>query len=95
MRLQIETTKKFKRNWEENAVEDVKPYLVPQNIFDCVFFEHQFCVMWPLINEIRKKIRKKKRKILKLRNSLYYSKPIIFKVIKAIIYKKKELKKFT
>ena len=39
----------------ENAVEAVKPYLAPQNMFNSAFIEHQRCVIGLLIRRIGNK----------------------------------------
>ena len=48
---QIETTKKLNQILLENAVEAVKPYFAPQNMFNLAFHERQNCGIGSIINE--------------------------------------------
>ena len=69
----------------ENAFEAVNPYSGPQNFtfFDCTFFEHQYCIMWPLINETRYQVDKNKKKA-KLSNTCFFRENLFPKTWKAL-----------
>ena len=58
---QIDNKLKINYNLPENALEAVKPYFGPQNIFDCTFVEHRHCIMWPLIIGNRQQLAKKEK----------------------------------
>ena len=50
---QKDNKQKIKSNLAENSFETVKPYYRHQNMFNYTFYEHWWCIMLPLINEIR------------------------------------------
>ena len=79
MRLQKEQQKennrKFNLNLRENAVEAVKTYFAPQNMFNRAFLERQYCGMWAIFNE---NSSQKSEKMVKLVIILYFLKTIIF-----------------
>ena len=58
-------------NLPENDLEAVKPYFGPQNMFNCTFIEHKYCIMWPLINENKQQLDKKV-KIVKIILYLFF-----------------------
>ena len=62
-------------------------------MFDCTFFEHWYCIIWPLINENKQKLDKKE----KTQNYVilvFFRKKFISKDMKTINYKIKKLNRF-
>ena len=59
---QIDNNLKVNQILPENGLEAVKPYFGPQNMFDCTFVKHQYCPMWPLINENKQQLDKNEKK---------------------------------
>ena len=76
----------------ENALEAVKPYFCPQNMFDCTFFEQQYCIIWPLITENKQQLEKEKMQNYVI--LVFFRKKFISKDMKAINYKMKNLNRF-
>ena len=65
-------------------MEAVKPYFGPQNLFDCAFIEHRYCIMWPLISENKQKLDKKEKKqnyviLVFFSKKFYFQKQLITK----------------
>ena len=56
---QTENKQKINENLPENALEAVKTYFGPQNMFNCTFVEQRYCIMQPLINENKQQLDKK------------------------------------
>ena len=81
-------------NLPENALEAVKPYFGPQNMFDGTFVEHRQCIMWPLISENKQQLDKKEKNAKLIINCFFFEKKFISKDIKAINYKLINLNRF-
>ena len=58
-----------------NCFGSLKAIFWPQKMFDCTFFEHRYCIIWPLINENEQKLDKRNAKLC---NTCFLSKKIYF-----------------
>ena len=73
----IDNKLKNQLNLPENALEAVKPYFGPQNMFDCVSVEQQYCIMWPHISENKQQLDKKEKNA-KLINTCFFFEKNLF-----------------
>ena len=94
MQLQKEQQIDNKLKMPENALEAVKPYFGPQNMFYCTFVKHRYCIMCPLINKNRQQLDEKRKKMQNYVIIVFFRKKFISKDMKAINYKMKKLNRF-